>query len=59
MGRFKLLVLVSVVFPTTFFFLIYFRISCLPNTVIQICALTSAAVSLFTITHLRRMSRLT
>lgn len=42
-----------------FFSLIHFRISCLPNTMIQICALTFAAVNLFTITHLRHMSRLT
>lgn len=54
--RFKWIILVSVGF---FLFFICFRISCLPSTVIQICVLTFAAVSLFTTIHLRRMSRLT
>lgn len=58
-GRFNWIMLVSVACNTFFFSLIYFRISCLPNTMIQICALTFAAVNLFTITHLRHMSRLT
>lgn len=52
-------------FCHSFFFLPFFpllfnfRIFCLPNTVIQTHALTFAAVSSFTITHLRHMSRLT